>query len=669
MKDQVRNDGAKLPVLPAAAVLLLAGLWIYWPALRGDWVWDDNLLVTRNLSLHSLDGLARFWSGKAGTDYWPLTSTLLWIEWHLFGSETLGYHLVSLALHLTGGLLVWRLFDRLGLRWGWFGALLFVVHPLAVESVAWISEIKNTLSLPLFLLSLLAWLDFSERGARSRYWLSVFLFLAAMLAKASVIMLPAVLLLLVWWRRGRVTARDLGNLAPYVLIALALGLVTVAFQQHFGDQTVGLGGALSRFALAGAVVFFYLGKFVLPVGLMPVYPAWVADPPPFWNLLLLPVLALALGFFWTRRQVWARHALLGFGFFLITLLPVMGFFRMAYHQISWVADHLVYLPMIGLAGLVAGGFDLAAQRLPAAFRPVIFGAATLLVLGLAWGSHAYAGKFRDGDALWSYAIELNPDSSVAHNNLGDALSDAGRLSGVKNQYEEALKLNPAYPEAHNNLGNYLVQTRHLSEAEAEFQATLRLRPGYALAHYNLGGVYQQEGRMDAAIDEFEQAVQIDPDFAEAHNNLGSAFQVEGRLDEAAREFKQALQINPGYALACENLGGILQKQGRLDDAIDQYRLALKTDPDYVRAWFDLGNALQIRGDYPAAVESYRQVLQLDPEHAEARNNLGCALLKTGQIADAIDQFRQVLQIRPGDADVQRNLARAEAMIPAASPSR
>jgi tetratricopeptide (TPR) repeat protein len=647
-----KDKGAAHPgrVAIEAVVLVLVGFWVYWPSLHGAWLWDDELLVTRNALLHSPAGLATIWLGASGTDYWPLTSTLLWIEWHLFGTATMGYHVISLALHLAGGLLVWRLLQRLGLRWGWFGGLLFVVHPLAVESVAWISEIKNTLSLPLFLLSLLAWLDYAEQGKKSRYRLSVLFFLAAMLAKSSVIMLPVVLLLLVWWRRARVTRRDLTDLVPYALIALALGLVTMAFQHRFGGQEAVALGVLPRFALAGAVIFFYLGKFVAPINLLPIYPAWTADAPPWYHYLASPLLALALGSIWMLRRdnvrlaravglaflhraEWSRHLLLGLGFFLITLAPVTGILPMAYHQISWVGDHLVYLPMIGLVGLVAAGFELTARRLHARLDPPLFGAAALLLAVLAWQSNAYASKFRDGLTLWTYALDLNPASAIVHNNLGRCLADNQRLA----------------------------------EAQFEFETALHLRPNYALAHYNLGEIDLRQDRMENAVGEFREAIRDDPGFTEARNNLGSALQHEGQLNEAADEFEKVFELEPGYAIAHDNLGAIRQKQGQLDDAIDQYRQAVRADPEFARAWFDLANALQLQRDFPGAVDAYRQVLLINPGHVEAMNNLGCALIESGQPGEAVGLFQQVLQARPDDATVQRNLSRAEALSKAGTP--
>ncbi|HEY4798393.1 MAG TPA: hypothetical protein VII99_04870, partial [Bacteroidia bacterium] len=303
-------------------VIVAAGLWIYWPALDGDWFFDDEL-ITANSKLRSLQGLWQIWLA-APTDYYlPLTSTLLWIEWQLWGNEPLGYHLCNLALHILSGFLIWRLFNRLGLRWGWFGGFLFVIHPLAVESVAWVSEIKNTLSLPLFLLSFDAWLDAEEK--KSSYLRSVFFYLAAMLAKTSTIMLPLVILLYCWWRRGRITRQELIQTIPYFFIAVVLGLATVLLQSQRGVE---FGGFATRLIGAGSAIFFYLGKFIFPATLMPIYPRWNLDTPSFLQVMALPTLVVLLFGFWTQRKGWGRHVLFGFGFFLLNLLPVLGLVRM-----------------------------------------------------------------------------------------------------------------------------------------------------------------------------------------------------------------------------------------------------------------------------------------------------------------------------------------------------
>ena len=284
-----------------ALVIVAAGLWIYWPALDGDWFFDDNTLIATNSNLRSLQGLWQIWS--APTNYYlPLTSTLLWIEWQLWGNEPLGYHLCNLALHILSGFLIWRLFNRLGLRWGWFGGFLFVIHPLAVESVAWVSEIKNTLSLPLFLLSFDAWLDAEEK--KSSYLRSVFFYCAAMLAKTSTIMLPLVLLLYCWWKRGRVTRQELIQTIPYFFIAVVLGLATVLLQSQ--EQGAEFGGFATRLIGAESAIFFYLGKFIFPATLMPIYPRWNLDTPSFLQVMALPTLVVLLFGFWTQRKGWGR---------------------------------------------------------------------------------------------------------------------------------------------------------------------------------------------------------------------------------------------------------------------------------------------------------------------------------------------------------------------------
>lgn len=478
-------------------VLVAAGLWSFTPTIHGDWLWDDHWLITSNETLRSWHGLRQMWFAPAGPDYWPLTSTLLWMAWHLWGAATVPYHLCTVTLHLVSGFLVWRLLSRLGLRWAWLGGFLFVIHPLAVESVAWISEVKNTFSLPFFLLSLDAWLD-AEEGRKNGYVCSLLCYAAGMLAKTSGVMLPAVLLLYCWWKRGRITRREILKIVPYLAIALTLGLITIHFQSHMLDADAAKARAgFPPLIGAGVAIFFYLGKFLLPIGLLPVYPRWKFDACSFLPLLTLPLLsALFLGL-WVNRRGWGRHALFGLGFFVLTLLPVLGFVEMSYMNVAWVADHFMYLPMIGLIGLAVAGLEAIHGKLPGVGRPWLVGLIAALSLALAWKDHAYAEKFISQEALWSYTLEFNPDCKEAHLNLGNVLFAAGRVPEAMEHFKAALRTNPHFAEASNNAGFALETMGRIPEAMAQYEAALKIRPSFTQARDNLTRVRNLQ-KIDAA---------------------------------------------------------------------------------------------------------------------------------------------------------------------------
>jgi len=506
-------------------ILIIAamGVWIYWPALHGGWLWDDDLLITDNPELRSTQGLWQIWSTVPATDYWPLTWTLLWVEWHLWGNIPFGYHLCSLALHISSALLIWRLLNRLGLRHGWLGGLLFVGHPLAVESVAWVSEIKNTLSLPLFLLSLNAWLDAEEKRP-SGYLRSVFYYVAAMLAKTSTVMLPLVILLYCWWKRGRVTSQELRRLEPYFAIALLLGLVTILFQnigQQHSPFAFALGGFIPRLIDAGTALLFYLEKFILPINLLPLYPGLHLNR----STLLLEVMAISavaglLFYSWTRRGRWGRHVLFGFGFFLLNALPVIGLVKMQYMNVSLVADHLVYLPMIGLVGLIVAGLeDFPSLPYLGGVRTLSF---VMMMAFLSKESHNHAMLFTDSETLWTYTLQHNPQTAKVHNNLGVALLQTGRVPEAIEQFKQALKIEPNNAYAHNILGNAFFQTDHIPEAIEQFEQALKIKPKFAEAHNGLGVALLQTGHIPEAIEQFELALKIEPGFATALNNLVKA---------------------------------------------------------------------------------------------------------------------------------------------------
>jgi Tfp pilus assembly protein PilF len=570
------------------AMILAAG-WIYGPALHGGWIWDDKTEIPRIAALHGPGLLGQIWLTPDTGDYYPLKVTVEWLQWQAWGNNTLGYHLTNVCLHVASALLLWWLLRKLGVRCARFAGLLFIVHPLVVESVAWVDELKNTLSLPLLLFAMIAYLEYDERGRRLWYGISVGCFLAAMLSKSSVVMFPVILLLHAWWKRGTIRAADGRAAAPFLVISLGLGLVAIRFQQVYGfagDGTVALGGLPTRLARAGLVAAFYFYKSVLPIGLMPIYPRWTIEPVSI--AAFLPWLALAgvFAFLWSRRQAWGRHVLFGLGWFFLNLAPVVGFIAISHMRFTWAMDHLAYLPLVGLVGLAAAGLgalELRWARSEPGWRWTAMGAAAALCAVLAVDSRAYAAKFRSAEDLWSYELEHNPDAWVAHNNLGEAYFERGAMPQAIAQYQEAIRLAPQYVYSHLNLALAWGSVGHWPEATAEDREALRLRPGWAGTNKALADVLSRNGHPAEAIPYYETALRITPDFAAAENGLGSVLFRTDDIRGAWTHFQRALQLKPDYPEAHNNLGVILAGTGHKAEAIEHFETALRLNPNYADA--------------------------------------------------------------------------------------
>jgi tetratricopeptide (TPR) repeat protein len=596
-----------------ALVLAMVAAWVYSPCLHGGWLWDDGLEISQNPVLREAGGWWRPWVHPEGMDYFPLKSSLQWIEWSLWGANPLGYHLVNLGLHIASSLLIWSLLRRLGVRTAYLGGLLFAVHPLAVESVAWISEFKNTVSTPLLLLAALAYVDFDTNGRRRAWLTSLAWFFAALACKTSVVMLPVVLLLYAWWRRGRLGRRDILAVLPFFAAALALGAATVWFQSTRSIGIAGIPETLrARLAQAGWSIIAYARLCVWPAGLEPVYPSAMRSLP---NALPWIAIAIVLGVLWLRRATWGRHCLLGLGWFLLNLVPVLGIIPMAYLRVSPMADHFAYLPLVGWVGLAAAGLgaalnalekrsaDMRLVRLP--FAAVVSGVAAVLAVE----AHGYAAAFHDEKALWTYAVEHNPTAWLARNNLGKALYQDGRPAEAIEQFRQAVALEPDSPEAHANLGNCLQAQGLGDDARHEYLAALAINPRFAGAHFDLGLSLLQAGRREEAADQFRTALQIDPSHAAAANSLGLALAGMGRLDEAAQQYRLALRLNPEMPEAHLNLGNAYYRKGRFEEAVSEYREALRIYPGYSGAHGNLGHALAALG----------RMSEADVEFARARS--------------------------------------------------
>ena len=583
-----------LPVWQGALIVLLVFL-AYLPALRGGFIWDDETYVTHNPTLHNLDGLQRIWfEVGAVPQYYPMVHTTFWLEYHLGGLNPFGYHLVNILLHAMAAILLWQVLLRLRIRGAWLAAVLFALHPVCVESVAWITERKNVLSAVFYFAAALAYLRFApleqnDSGRQRWGWhrVALVLFMAALLSKTVTCSLPAALLLVCWWKKGRVRQNDIMPLLPFLATGVALGLLTAWMEKHH----VGAQGAewsltfADRCLIAGRALWFYAGKLVWPAHLTFIYPRWEIESEVWWQWLFPIAAAGVMAGLWLARRLIGKGPLVAVLFFAGTLGPALGFVNVYPMRYSFVADHFQYLAGVGLITLCAAGLARIPRVIPA----------TLVVLlgALTWQQ---AGIYRNLETLWRDTLAKNPDCWMAHNNLGHLLSNQGHIEEAMEHYHKAIQIDPNSYETLGNLGNALATLGRFDEAIKNYRKFIQINPNDAAALNNLGLALVAQGRFDEAIENYYKAIQINPDYPDAQYNLGIALAAKGRSDEAIENYRNAIQINSDRPDTFYHLGMTLGQLGRTREAVAQYREALKLDSNLIGALNNLAWVLAASHD-------------------------------------------------------------------------
>jgi len=608
------------PWMPAGALLIaFAAFLAYLPSINGKFIWDDNLLIIENTITKAPDGLFRFWCSTEPFDYWPVTNTTFWIEWRLWGMNSTGYHVTNLILHIITSLLIWIILRKLSIPGAFLAAMIFTVHPINVESVAWIAERKDMLAMLFFILSIHCYLQAETQPSSQKhqyrlgvdfwYGLSLAGFVLGMLSKGSVAVLPVLLLGIIWWRRG-VTKWDLVGTTPFFVAAVAFTEVNIWFQTHGTGEVIRTASFAERLLGAGGVVWFYLYKALLPFDLSFVYRQWhIQAVNPLWWLPFLAAL-IVTAVLWRYREGWSRPLLFAWGFFCVGLVPVMGFADTYFMKYSLVADHYQHIALVGVITLAAAGWSVWHQRARGAGHLSAIVLAILAVGALTFLTWRQSGLYRDELTLYKDILKKNPECWLANNNLGLVLYDTGQLQEAIKYYRQALNFKPDYYEAHNNLSVVLVQTGQTQEAIKHLQEALRLKPDYPEAHLNLGNVLHQTGRPGEAIEHYEQALRYKPDYADAHNNLGVALMETGQPRQAIKHYEQALTFKPDYSNAHNNLGQVLEAEGQHQQAIEHFKQALRFKPDYLNACYNLASAYAKINRSAEAISTAQKALEL-----------------------------------------------------------
>jgi tetratricopeptide (TPR) repeat protein len=608
-----------------------------------------------------------------------------WLQHRIWGDRTTGYHLVNIVLHATSAFLVFVILGRLGVPGARLAAGIFALHPVHVESVAWMTQLKNQLSGVLYLTAFLIYLRYDSSRRRHHYALALLLFLLALASKTVTFTLPIALLLAFWWQRGRIDwRREVLPLVPFAAAGIAAGVVTILMESVF----IGARGEefaftfIERTLIAGRAIGFYLSKLIWPVNLAFIYPRWPIDQDVWWQYSFPVAVAVALAALWSIRGR-SRAPFAAFLLFCITLGPALGFVNVYPFRFAFVADHFQYLASIPMIALGSAGLALMLRRFGGTSPPLRgfgetgpsrrgFGgtarleagaaAAVGVVFGLLVWHHS--AQYVDAETLYRATIERNPSAWMAHHNLGVIQLNRPDvpIEETMGRLREALRLNPRYPDAHNSMGVAMRKLGRFDEAIAHYQEAIRLMPDFAAAHNNLGAVLYLQGKPAEAAVHYRRALALNPRYPDAHRNLGLALASTGAPADALEHFRTAIALTPGSAEAHYNLGTLLFRMDRHDEGIGHLREALGLDRHHPGAHYELANALQAVGRLEESIAAYQRALAYEPNARSplVRNDYGVALALHGRMADAIDQFREALRLQPDYVDARNNLARASA---------
>ena len=596
-------------------ILILALVLAYAPVWRAGFVWDDGQFLTANPCIVGPLGLKEIWTTR-DADICPLVLTTFWVEHALWGLAPLPYHLLNVLLHGACAIVLWRVLRRLRAQGAWLGAALWALHPVGVESVGWITEMKNTESGLFFLLSILffvRWLGAKELEGRTGggwdYTLTLLFAALAMAAKSSTVILPVVLCLCAWWMEGRWHWRNVMRGLPIFLMAIAASALPI-WSQGWQLATVTdpqwVRTWPQRLAAAGDAVWFYLGKLLWPNRLMAIYPRWQIDAAQWVSYLPLLAVIVIFSIFWLKRALWSRAYFFAFAYFIAALLPVLGLIDNYVFHYSFVFDHFQYLASIGPLALAGAGLARFSDSIIATKPWLQLGvcAGLLLLLGIATWQRTWV--FNNEEALWTDAVSKNPNCWAGHYNLGFVFLQKGQVDKAVERFQKALEINPDLKEAHNNLGSALLKKGQVDQAVAQFQKALEIDPRYVEAHNNLGLALFKKGQVDQAV------------------AIGLALFQNGQVDQAVAQFKKASEIDPNSFMTHYRLGVALFREGRPDEAVAEYQRALKINPNFLEAHYNLGLILFKKRQTDGAITQFLEVLRLKPDFSPARDNLAKA---------------------------------------------
>lgn len=651
------------------ALLLIAATFVaYLPVLHAGFIWDDDAHISSNQALYSWTGLRQIWTTPGATmQYYPLSFTVFWVDYHLWGLQPMGYHLQNVLLHSLAAILLWQTLKRLRVQGAWLAGAIFALHPVNVMSVAWATELKNTLAGTLVLAAFWAYLRFAGLGVYDRggkdgtstapdwrfYFLSLALFQLALFAKTAVSFLPITLLLVLWWQRSRWRWNDVWPVLPMFGMGMLIGQVTFYVEHHSGGATgneFNFDG-LHRLLVSGRSFWFYLEKLFCPRDLAFIYPRWHIDPGIWWQWLFPLATAGVLVGSWLMRDRLGKGlfvALLHFYVSTSMLILLVVLFMTRY---SFVSDHWQYFGCMSIIALAAAGMA-AGLRTLVVFRGTA--GALLLVLGLlTWRQCA---MYSNLETLWRVTLSRNPDSAIGHISLGCILAERGQVDAAVGEYRKGIELRPDQAEGYNNLGLVFFKKGQWDEARIQYQKVLEIQPDNADAQEKLGVVMVYLGRADEAIAFYQDTLKRQPDNAYLHNNLGSVLLQQGRWDEAVMHYQKAVELQPRLARAHYNLAQAWLRNGRQAEAIVEFQKVIEISPDDLDAHNDLGCVLLQQDRGAEAASHFREILGIKPDDAVAHFNLANALTRAGRIGDAVTHYQRSLELKPDSADVCNNFA-------------
>ncbi len=606
-------------------LLFIATILAYQPAWHAGYIWDDDAYVTLNPLLTAPDGLRRIWfTMDSPSQYFPLTYTVFRLEHAFWGLNPAGYHWVNILLHATNALLLWRLLKRLAIPGAWLAAAIFALHPVNVEAVAWVTELKSVLSLLFILLALLTWVEFVEEEPK-RLWqwygLAVIFFALALFAKTTACTMPAAMLLILWLKKKPINGLRLAQILLFLAMGLGMGLVSMWWERyHIGTHGQMFSLSLAeRILVASHALWFYLGKLIWPINLTFIYPKWTLHPanPLAWGWFVACIgLGVAIGF---ARRFAGRSVEVTMLFYVATLSPLLGFIMLYTFRYSYVADHYQYVAAIGPITLAAAGITFLLRKASQSLQLASCAGLLLILAGLTWRQ---CGMYADAETLWRTTVQRNPDCWMAYNNLGGILIQQGRTDDAIVYIQKSLDILPDNAEARVDLGNALCQKGEFDEAIIQFQKALAIKPDYAGADYNIGNVLLHEGRIADAIGYYRKTLQLKPDYAEAQNSLADCLAHSGQITEAIEHYKKTVEIDPQRLPALNNLAAILA-----------------TCPD-----------ASLR-DGPLAVKVAESANQLTGgANPLILGTLASAYAEVGRFSDAIDTAQQALQLATSQSE-------------------